>query len=167
MSAEELKKEYHSLYEYMAMSQEPEYMKLFGSVMTEMFNWYAANKPDAAEEWLGKLEAIRWDNYLTHKEAERIVADMQPKAPWNLDVWKGAMKSLGLDTEDNPCYNCYALWVAMNMVYSDHGESIANIIGMPLQEIKPEIIVPAVHSLAVDLLCDEDSRFSIRRYFGL
>lgn len=168
MNAEEMKNEYYALYSTMANSQNPANMKLFGKVMTEMFMWYADNKPEIASEWLDKLESIKWHNYLTPKEAEKIVAGMNPKAPWNREVWKQAMNQLNLPTEEEPYYNTCSLWVVMNQVYTDHAQTIAdNIIKKPLTEIPVEQIVPAIRALAIDLLKDKDHVYNVRKYFGV
>ena len=58
------------LYKYMASSANPAYMKAFGNVMNEMMDWMVNNKSEAAEEWIEKLSAIKWHNYLTPSEAE-------------------------------------------------------------------------------------------------
>lgn len=162
-----MKQKFDELYNYMASSNKVEYMRAFGIVQHEMMDWMIANKPELAQEWIEKLCAIKWDNYLTTKEAEKIVASMNPKAPWARDVWKQAMDSLGFAKEEEPCYNSCALWVVMNMVYSDSANSIAAIIGHPLADIPAEQMIKAVHALAVDKLKDADKRFSVRSYFGL
>lgn len=166
MEKSELKQKYHALYEYMATSNKTEYMMLFGTVMNEMMDWMIENKSEAATEWVEKLCSIKWHNYLTRKEAEHIVSEMQPKAPWNYNTWLSAMESFGLKTEEEPCYNSYALWVAMNMEYSDSGESIAELMNMPLAEIPAEKIVKATHRFALDKLKDKDGVFCIRKYFS-
>ena len=167
MTTEELRQQYMRLYDYMASEQNPEYMKAFGKVMTEMFDWFAANKKEAAEEWLMKLEAIKWDNYLTKAEAEAIVADMQPKAPWTMEVWKSAMDAKGLPLDDEPCYNSYALWVEMNKQYSDSAKTIAIIMGKNLEDVTSDEMVNATYHLALDMLTDEDNVYNIRRYFDV
>lgn len=58
MNQEEMKTEFNSLYNMMASSDKVEYMHVFGTVQKEMFEWFAANKPELAQEWLGKLESI-------------------------------------------------------------------------------------------------------------
>ena len=161
------KERYNDLYRRMATSNNPEYMKVFGTVMTEMMSWMIQNNEDAAREWIEKLDSIRWKNYLTTKEAEAIVADMEPVAPWSRDVWRRTMESMGIALEEEPCYNKCALWVEMNKVYSDSAESIAKIMGVPLAEVGTEDMVRAVHSFAVDNLKDEDGVYSIRHYFRL
>ena len=102
MTTQELRDRYLGLYDYMATSRDPKNMKAFGCVMTEMMDYLVANKPDVAEEMIDKLEAIKWRQYLTPKEAEKIVAGMDPKAPWSRDTWKSAMESFGLPLEEMP-----------------------------------------------------------------
>lgn len=93
---------------------------------------------------------------------------MQPKAPWSHEVWRNAMQSLGLPTEEEPYYNSCALWVEMNKQYTDHAQTIAdNILKKPLAEIPTEQIVTGIHALALDLLKDRDKVYCIRNYFGL
>ena len=133
-----------------------------------MMDWFIANKPDLAQEWLDKLESIKWHQYLTRKEAENIVARMNPSAPWKYDVWQAAMTKLGIAMEEQPYYNAYALWCEMNKQYSDHAESLSEKVWKkPLSTIPAEEIVPAIHALAVDVLRDKDGVYDIRSYFGL
>lgn len=168
MTPQELKEQYDMLYDYMAQSRDPKNMKAFGRVMTEMMDYLIQTKPDVAEEMIQKLEGIRWKQYLTPKEAEGIVAKMQPKAPWSREVWNNAMQSLGIPTEEAPCYNKCALWVEMNKQYSDHAQTIAEkILKKPLAEIPAEQIVPGIHAMALDVLKDKDGVYDIRTYFGL
>lgn len=164
---EQMREQFYELYNYMANSHKVEYMRTFGNVHKEMMEWFIANKPELAEEWLCKLESIKWHNYLTLKEAENIVANMKPDAPWSRDAWKKAMDSFGIATEEEPYYNSCALWTTMNMIYSDSAHSIADLMRMPISEIPAEQMVKAVHSFALDKLKDADHRFHIRSYFGL
>ena len=105
MNQEEMKKEFQALYEKMANSNEVAFMRIFGNVHKEMMDWFIANKPELAQEWLDKLQSIKWKNYLTPKEAERIVAEMQPKAPWTKEQWRQAMEQKGFVTDEEPYYN--------------------------------------------------------------
>ena len=163
-----MKKEFASLYDLMANQRDVKFMRVFGGVHKEMFDWFVANKPDLAQEWLDKLEAIKWHQYLTRKEAENIIARMKPDAPWKYDVWRAAMAKLGIPTEEQPYYNQYALWTEMNKQYSDHAETIATkIIKKPLASIPAEDIVPGTYAMAVDVLKDRDGIYDIRAYFGL
>lgn len=168
MTQEEMKNEFNALYNMMASSNNVEFMHVFGEVHKEIFEWLVANKPELAEEMLMKLESIRWRQYLTAKEAEKIVNGMNPKAPWNKDVWKQAMTQLELPMEEEPCYNSWALWCEMNKQYSDHAQTIADsIIKKPLAEIPAEQIVPVIRAMALDVLKDKDHVYNIRKYFSL
>ena len=160
MNPQELKKKYDELYQYMAQSRDPKNMKAFGNVMNEMMAWIIANKPDAAEAWIEQLEAIRWKNYLTPKEAERIVAAMEPAAPWSREQWRQAMEKHQYQLEKMPCYNSCALYVTMNMIYSDSSDTLKKFIG-------EEELFEVIYNLALDKLLDKDERFNVRGYFGL
>lgn len=160
MNQEEMKKEFYALYDMMASSNKVAYMRTFGNVHKEMMEWMIANKPDAAQEWIGRLESIMWKNYLTPKEAETIVAKMEPKAPWSREQWKAAMEQHGYELEHEPCYNSCALWVTMNMIMSDSSGTLEKYVSNA-------DMFKVVHDLAVDKLCDKDGVFSIRGYFGI
>jgi hypothetical protein len=165
---QELKEQYYMLYDYMAQSRDPKNMKAFGKVMTEMMEAMLEKMPAEAQEMIQKLEAIRWNQYLTPKEAEAIVAKMNPAAPWKRDVWNKAMADLGIPTEEAPCYNSCALWTEMNKQYSDHAATIAErFLKKPLESIPAEEIVPGIYGLAIDALKDKDGVYNIRSYFGL
>ena len=160
MTQEEMKKEFSALYNMMASSQEVAFMRTFGNVHKEMMDWFIANKPEVAQEWIEKLESIRWKNYLTPKEAEKIVAGMTPKAPWSREQWKQAMEQSGFDLECEPYYNRCALWVTMNMLMSDSSETMSKYVDSAN-------LFNLVHDLAVDKLMDKDKVFNIRRYFNV
>ena len=155
-----LKEKYQSLYDYMAESRNPENMKAFGRVMTAMMDDMIQSSPTKAEEYINRLEAIKWHNYLTPKEAEAIVARMEPKAPWSREQWTNAMQQKGYPLEDEPHYSRCALWVTMNMIMSDSSETISKYVDNGRR-------FELVHDLAVDKLTDKDGVFSIRSYFGL
>ena len=161
-----MRQEFRELYDTMAVSHDVKDMQVFGNVHREMMEWMIQNKPDLAQEWLDKLEAIRWCNYLSPKEAEKIVAAMDPKAPWSRDVWRSAMESLGLPMEDAPHYNRCALWTEMNKMYSDFGDEIAGLLGRALTPSDRDIIT-ACYRMALKTLRDRDGIYDIRAYFGL
>lgn len=164
---EQMKEQFDELYNLMSNSNNVAFMRTFGHVHKEMMNWFIANKPEAAEEWLCKLESIKWHNYLTQKEADKIVAGMTPKAPWSRDAWKQAMDGLGISTEEAPCYNSCALYTEMNKMYSDHAETLAKLMGKTIAEIPAETMVKAMYGFAIDNLKDKDHVYNIRSYFKL
>jgi len=158
MTTEEMKKEFYALYNMMANSNDVSFMRIFGNVHKEMMDWMIANKPDIAQEMIDKLESIRWKNYLTPKEAEKIVSGMNPKAPWSREQWKQTMEQNGYDLEREPCYNRCALYTTMNMIMSDSSETLSRYVdGSDLFKV--------VYELAVDKLTDKDAKFNIRAYF--
>ena len=160
MTQEEMKKEFDVLYNMMANSDKVENMHTFGQVLKEQFEWFVANKPELAQEWLWKLESIKWKNYLTPKEADKIVAEMNPKAPWTREQWKATMEQHGYDLEKDPCYNQYALYATMEMIMSDSSETLKKYVA-------GDKMFDAVYELAVDKLTDKDEQFDIRRYWNL
>jgi hypothetical protein len=159
-SAKELKAKYTQLYDLMAGGSEVKHMKVFGRVMTSMMDWMIENKPAEAEEFICQLESIKWKNFLTTKEADRIVSGMTPPAPWTNDKWLAAMQRHGLAIEHVPAYNRCALYVAMCMIMSDSGETLQKYV-------EQEKLFDSVHDLAVDKLTDKDGVFNIRTYFGV
>ncbi|MDD6017102.1 MAG: hypothetical protein PUC18_12660 [Prevotellaceae bacterium] len=161
---EQMKEQFNELYNLMAASNNVNFMRTFGNVHKEMMDWFIANKPDLAEEWLCKLESIKWKQYLTPKEAEKIISGMDPKAPWTKEVWKSAMESFGLPLEEVPYYNSCALWVEMNKIYSDFGDEIAALLGKPLSPNDKDII-NACYKMALKNLKDKDHVYNIRSYF--
>lgn len=167
MNTTDLKDRYSTLYAEMAASGNPKNMEVFGHVMTEMMDVMLQKMPDAAEDMIDKLESIHWHQYLTPKEAQKIVDGMNPPAPWPRDQWQKAMEKLALPIEEQPAYNRCALWVEMNKQYSDHGESVASLLGQPLAAIPVDVIVPAMHRMALDLLKDKDGMYDIRKYFSV
>jgi len=163
-TAQELKERYDGLYDYMANSKDPKNMKAFGCVMTMMMDIMIEKMPSEAEEMVDKLESIKWHQYLTPKEAEKIIAGMDPRAPWSRDQWKNAMATFGLPTEEAPYYNSCALFVEMSKMYSDFGEEIAALLGKPLAPTDKDIIA-ACYKMALKTLRDKDGVYDIRKYF--
>ena len=155
-----LKEKYQSLYDYMAESKKPENMKAFGRVMTAMMDDMIQSSPSKAEEYIDRLEAIKWHNYLTPKEAEAIISKMDPKAPWSREQWINAMQQKGYPMDQEPLYNRCALWVTMNMIMSDSSATIDKYVESGRK-------FELVHDLAVDKLTDKDGVFNIRSYFGV
>jgi len=154
-----MKERYEQLYKYMAESKDPENMKLFGQVMSELMDRAIRNDASFAEKEIDKLEAMMWQQYLSRSEAEHIVGNMSPSAPWGFGTWKSAMQQAGLPTMEEGLYNEYALWTEMNKVMSDHGETYRRY------GISPDLQL--VRDLALDDLKDQDGVYDIREYFDV
>ena len=166
METKDIMSKFDELYGMMASSTNVKYMRTFGDTMRCMMKDMAAKHPELAQEYLDKLCAIKWKNYLTKNEALDIIGKMNPEATWNMQGWLDEMEKLGLCMEDKPYYNDYALYIAMNQVVSDHGCTIAKILGKEdVKDIGTEHLVKYAHSLALDLLKDKDGVYDIREYF--
>lgn len=161
-----MKEKWLVLYDEIIESGDEEKMAVLGSMVKRMMSWYIENESDIAQECLDMLEAVRWNNYLTQREAEKILSAMEPKAPWTRDQWKAAMTEFGLELSHEPYYNSCALWVEMNKMYSDFGETIAELLGKPLAPTDKDIIA-ACYKMALKTLQDKDGVYNIRSYFGL
>lgn len=156
---------YDELYEDMASAKDPRKMMAFGDAEKWMFHMLAKEHPEIAEKWLTKLEAGKWHNYLSKTEAEEIAAKLVnqdgSRGPhWSHETFKAAVESLGAKTEEEPFYNCWALWIMANALWSDHHKS--------LMEFVPKEQEPKVYYLmAVEKLKDVDYPKFIRKYYDL
>ena len=161
----ELIEKYDELYEDMASAKDPRKMMAFGDAEKWMFHMLAKEHPEIAEKWLTKLEAGKWHNYLSKTEAEEIAAKLVnqdgSRGPhWSHETFKAAVESLGAKTEEEPFYNCWALWIMANALWSDHHKS--------LMEFVPKAQEPKVYYLmAVEKLKDVDYPKFIRKYYDL
>jgi hypothetical protein len=161
----ELIEKYDELYEDMATAKDPRKMMAFGDAEKWMFHMLAKEHPEIAEKWLTKLEAGKWHNYLSKTEAEEIAAKLVnqdgSRGPhWSHETFKAAVESLGAKTEEEPFYNCWALWIMACALWSDHHKS--------LMEFVPKEQEPKVYYLmAVEKLKDVDYPKFIRKYYDL
>ncbi len=165
---ENLTEKYIDLYKFMATSNNPENMRLFGEVASEMMNWLIKNQPSQAEIYIDKLCAMKWQQYLTKNEAAAVLSKMEPAAKWSFETWKNAMERYSLEAERQAVFNAYALWVEMNSKYSDYAEALATkAFGKPIAEIPEQNVFALIHALAVCSLTDKDGVYNIRSYFSL
>ena len=155
-----MKERYDALYKYMAESKDPENMMLFGQVMGELMEKAIKDNPSFAEKEIDKLEAMMWNQYLSRGEAEEVVKQMQPRAPWSYSEWEKAMQQNELPTNEEGNYNCYALWVVMNGIMSDDGETFTKY-GISTSDD----FFKFVHDLAINKLEDEDGIYNVRDYY--
>ena len=158
-------KRYEELYGKMATSKDVNRMHVFGSAERWAFKKMMEANPKYAQMWLDMLEASEWNNYLSQAEADKIAAELHNQdgskgAKWSLAQFESVVASLGGEMEHEPKYNKYALWVTANMIYSDHAET--------LKEVVPDGDLPlVVYKLAVEKLNDADRPRFIREYFGM
>jgi hypothetical protein len=165
MNADETKGRFEHLYEIMSQSQNVENMETFGLTARHIFGKLATANPTMAQEWIDMLERMAWNNYLTRPEAEvianKLVNQDGSKGPhWSYDVFKGAVESLGGKMSEEPYYNCYALWVTANMLYSDHFDSASEYVP---KEDMPKYF----YQMSLEKLKDTDRPKFVREYFKL
>jgi hypothetical protein len=116
---------------------------------------------------------MHWKNYLSKHEAEEITSKLINQngrigAHWGYETFKAAVESLGGKMSEKPFYNCYALWVTANMIYSDHAQSVAEDMGMSTPEAVPgEKMALSMYRKAVEKLKDTDRPKFVREYFGV
>lgn len=78
------------------------------------------------------------------------------------------VEALGGKVYEKPFYNCYALWVTANMLYSDHAQSVAEDMGAASPEAVPnEKMALSMYRKAVEKLKDVDRQKFVREYFGV
>ena len=162
---EDLIKQYDELYEEMVSAKDPKKMMVFGETEKKMFHALAERHPDIAEMWLTKLEAGKWNNYLSKTEAENVVSRLLnqdgTRGPhWSYDTFRRAVESIGARIKDEPYYNCWALWVVANMLYSDHHKSTMEFV--PADQ-EPRFF----YLMALEKLKDPDRPKFVREYFDL
>ena len=162
-----MKEEFKKLYDYIVNSEDPEKMHVLGLVTKSMMCRFIESYPQWAREYLDTLQAVKWHNYVTLKEAEAIVSNMKPSPAWTRAAWDGMMTNLGYPKEEEPYYNEHALYVTMCMKSSDSGDTI--ISEMNANGINPDrdAVFKFIYKLALDVLKDKDRMFNIRNYFKL
>lgn len=169
----EILEKYEELYKDMASSHDRDKMVAFGDAERWAFRRLHEISPKDAQCWLDKLEAMHWKNYLSKQEADEIASRLVNQngrigAHWGYETFKGAVESLGGKMYDKPFYNCYALWITANMIYSDHAQSVAEDMGMTTPEAVPnEKMALSMYRKAVEKLKDVDRPKFIREYFDL
>lgn len=125
---------------------------------------------------LDVLSAMEYNNYVTAAEAVEeashfinddvmITGNPEPTrgARWSIDTAKGFLTTRGFALDDKPYYNWPALWLTMNMIYSDYADTIVELLGHK----DSEKIGIASYKMAVKKLKDRDRPNFIREYFEL
>ena len=162
-----MKEEFKELYEYIIHSNDEAKMHVLGKVTKSMMCKFIESAPQQAREYMEMLQSVKWNNYITLKEAEAIVENMTPKPAFNRTAWEARMDSLGYPKSDEPCYNDNALFVTMSMIASDSEETIIGFLNNIGVEMDKEYLFKFIYQLALDKLVDKDKMFSIRSYFKL
>lgn len=119
---------------------------------------------DRFEELYNIHEGIEeYGQFLTEKEAKRIVDgflnyDGSRGAKWPPQVLFSAVESLGGEKAVNGKYNCWTLYVLMNMMHSDYGRSIS-------KRAQGNDYALMCYDMAHDWMADRDHPNDVREYF--
>lgn len=125
---------------------------------------------DDAEEFeeMAKLHKgiAEYGQFLTEKEAKRIVDGFKnfdgtrgPKWAMPAMVWD-TVERLGGKKSEMGKYNCWTLFVLMNMMHSDYG-------GVLMTLAQGDAYAKAAYLMSIAWLDDPDRQRNIREYFGL
>lgn len=149
------------------------------SVSCTMFDMLLSSSSSSAKEIMDMMEGqLCYYNYLLESQAKRIVSSMinshdkSVGAHWQpQEVWSLVEKHTG-DIEEVDCrpyYNRWALYVTVNMIYSDDLKPICLMLKLPMDNNSirshGEEIAMACYYLAVSKLCDADRPRWIEDYF--
>lgn len=157
--------EHEKMYYQMVDSEKEENMQLLGSVFLWLMEQVKQANPTVYREAVEKMNAAHWCNYLTEKEATCIVSklegqDGQKGAKWSFAQVSDAVEKIGGKLECEPYYNRHALYVAINMIYSDFAKTLA-------EYVEADKMFEVVYRLAVAKLKDADRPRFIRKYFDV
>lgn len=176
MKTEDLKARFNALYDKMVVSKDVANMKLFGAAFGKMFDKVASSMPDLAFSTIEMLSAVEFHNFVTMAEAQETAAtfinddkvvtgraENSRGAHWRPDEVKAVLSPRGIALEESPFYNWWALWLTVNMMYSDYADTLAELIGSKDQER----LAVACYKMAIRHLKDPDRPHFIREYFHL
>jgi hypothetical protein len=104
-----------------------------------------------------------YGQYLTEREAKMIVDGMQNwdgsrGAKWTPPVLFNAVQLLGGEKAAKGKYNCWALYVLMNMMSSDYGDAIQEVA-------KGDDYALTCYRMSLSWMKDKDHRNNVREYF--
>lgn len=167
MDKNEIVSKFCELHNYACTNDSERCKDVTCDVFRKSIEMLAEENMSKATELLEMYEgALMYDNYLTEREAERIVGNFV-----NYDGSRGAywvdskelfkvIEDMDKRVEEVPAYNKWALYVAMNMVASDQGDVIMRWIG-------EDKFVNACYEFAITHLKDKDRVCWVREYFGV
>lgn len=176
MNTQEMKDNFQSLLAAAVEAREPAKMQILADSYTMLFSEVADAHPDLARATLALLAPVEYHNYVSLEEATKIAAEFvnadkavsgaseYSKGPhWSMDILKSFLSARNLSIEEKPYYNWPALWLTVNMVYSDYADTLADLLGSK----ENERLATASYKLALRHLKDPDRPHFVREYFDL
>ena len=176
MTQQELITRYNELYAQLSQSKDVKNMHIFGDAFSRVFKKMAEMHPDIAASTLNLLSAIEFNNFASEAEASAVAAKFlnadkvitgaaeESKGPhWIMDEMKAFLQSRNLPVEEKPYYNWPALWLTVNMIYSDYADTLVEVLGTK----DSEKLATTCYKLALRKLKDPDRPSFLREYFSL
>lgn len=167
MENTDLKEKLLEIIEEVKASDDKDDIKLSLCMLKDVFLCLLEVAPEKAKELLQGYEgSLRYYNFLTEEEAEKIVAsfvnsDGSKGAKWGMDELFAKVEEFGGKVDYQPYYNKYALYAVMNMYDSDHSSVINKWTNN--SATYPQIC----YDFAVSTLKDKDRQYWVRDYFHL
>ena len=143
-------------------------MHLDDSLLRKCFVMLAESSQKSALSYLDCIEGMHtYNNYVTEPEANDIVSsfvncDGSSGAKWSVNQIVDFVQSVGAEYDREPYYNKFALYVAMNMMHSDHCKVLSK-----WSEGDSIRYAEMCYDLAISQLTDRDRQHWIREYFHL
>lgn len=168
-----MEERYRHLTSEAVKSKDKKKMQVLAEAAAAAFGELVVTNLELAQDWIDKLEAVEWNNYLSAKEARSVesgfVSQDGVKGPhWQHEDILKAAEDLGIPADKRPYYNSYALFAVTNMVYSDHARSIAEDMGHKSPaDVQHDKMARSCVNKAIEMLEDPDGGFDARRYFRL
>lgn len=140
-------------------------LSMFKKVMCVLAELNLRSAKELLECYEGNL---KYYNFLTESEAEEIVGKFVNQDGSRGPRWRDAddllrkVSDMGGNTESEPAYNKWALYVTMNKYASDQDKFITKWVGDDKSKY-----LEACYELAVAQLNDKDRPCWVRSYYGL
>lgn len=123
-----------------------------------------AEEDDRFEDMFDVYQGVEeYGQYLTEKEAKRIVSefiayDGTHGAKWSPEVLFKTVEDLGGEKSAPGKYNCWALYVLMNMMHSDYGGALS-------PSLSGNVYPLTCYRMALAWMKDKDNDNNVRDYF--
>lgn len=166
---EELIERFHKIHNEAMSSKNDCDMYVASDMFVKTFTELTDCDLKAAKEIVDCYEgSLKYDNYLTESEAERITDKFVNQDGSRGPKWKDPqelfqkVEIVGGYVECIPHYNKWALYVTMNMVYSDQNSVLIKWVGDDREKY-----FEVCYELALTHLKDKDRPCWIRPYFNV
>lgn len=137
-------------------------------LLVNLLNDVAGSDKEAVHKWLDIFKGeAKYRNFLTEEEAHEIVAKFQNAdgtkgAKWSYAEIKNVIDRNNLKMEEEPYFNCYSMFVAINMFVSDQYKTLLKWAGNSESKM-----FELCYDLSYNQLKDIDKPHWVRTYFDV